>query len=381
MRPDGLELVHDYFESVLLQSADAPTTRVLLRTALLPRVTPVPCEAVTGDPAAIRVVERLYERQLFTMRSIANCGESYRYHALLREFLRLRAHAVLPDDERDRVLAAAALALEHEGEHEATLALHAERANWAAVERLLLSRAPHFIAAGRWRTFQDWAALLPGGRLLENPHLLLWVARARVYVDGGRALPLLETTYRAFEQRNDGVGRLLASAAALEALAYDFDDFVAMDPWIDRIAGLLAEQWTLARPDDELRVLSALLTGAVFRRPGHEAAADWARRIEALLQAPLDTNLRVGAATVLHGCYHATMDRQALHAAATARAFVGSPEVTPRMAGFYWAMEAYSHYLRADYPVALECFDRAEAVAVEHDLAELALHAGTWRGL
>jgi hypothetical protein len=100
-----------------------------------------------------------------------------------------------------------------------------------------------------------------------------------------------------------------------------------------------------------------------------------------LLQAPLDTNLRVGAATVLHGCYHATMDRQALHAAATARAFVGSPEVTPRMAGFYWAMEAYSHYLRADYPVALECFDRAEAVAVEHDLAELALHAGTWRGL
>lgn len=380
-RADSLETVFDYFSGSIFEQAGAEAQDVWLKTALLPRVTAALAEVVIGDAAAIRHVKALHQRHLFTDRRPGE-EESYEYHSLFRTFLVSRTRAVLTTEERHALMQRAARHVESQGRAEDAFLLYAESANWQDMERVLMTHAATLIAQGRWLTLREWVDCLPAARLEENPWLRYWLGRSQILVDARLAHPILEATYTGFLRTGDAIGQLLAAAAVLEALYYRFDDLRLMDPWIERTAQLLATGVVLPSMEDDLRVHAALMIGATYRAPAHPALGSCVSRVKALLAHPLEINLKVAVASMLHGYSHSLVDDDAQRIALReARPLLDSPHLTAHRAAFYYATEGYSHYMNGRYRDALACYDRADAIATEHGLDDVALTSGTQRGL
>lgn len=380
-RADTLETVFDYFSGIIFEQAGAEAQDVWLKTALLPRVTAALAEVVTGDAAAIRHVKALHQRHLFTDRKSGD-EESYEYHSLFRTFLMSRARAVLATEERLALMQRAARHVESQGDAEDAFLLYRESANGPDMERVLTAHAATLIAQGRWLTLREWVDCLSAARLEENPWLRYWLGRSQILVDARLAHPTLEAAYTGFLRTANTTGQLLAAAAVLEALYYRFDDLSLMDPWIERTAQLLARGVVLPSMDDNLRVHAALMIGATYRTPVHPALADCIARVKELLSHPLEVNLKVAVASMLHGYSHSLVDYDAQRIAIReARPVLDSPHLTAHRAAFYYATEGYSHYMNGRYRDALACHDRADAIAAEHGLDDVALSSGVLRGL
>ena len=88
----GKEAVFDYFAGQFFDRAPQKQREVLMKTALLPQVTPDVAIALTGEPDAVKILDQLYRRQYFTDRR-TEPRISYRYHDLFREFLLNRAES------------------------------------------------------------------------------------------------------------------------------------------------------------------------------------------------------------------------------------------------------------------------------------------------
>src|SRR5262249_52632641 len=84
-----------YFAAEVFATAGSVHQTILLRTALLPEVSPAAAIALSGERSAPEVLEALYRGQYFTDRR-ADPEPVYRYHDLFREFLVARAEQIYP---------------------------------------------------------------------------------------------------------------------------------------------------------------------------------------------------------------------------------------------------------------------------------------------
>jgi DNA-binding SARP family transcriptional activator len=262
------------------------------------------------------------------------------------------------------------------------LELAVEGKNWTDAVALLLDCAPSLIRQGRWQTLQDWAQRIPVSERAANPWVGYWLGRSVVSIDPGAARTAFERAYDAFHDANDKTSELLAAAAVLEALYYEFRDFTPMDPWIDRVAELLGTQTPICAREDELRVYSTFMMAASFRSPEHSMLRRCAQRTAQLLGEPIDPNLRVGAVSML--CSYAVMslDSDAEEAALReAPRLLSSPDVTALRAAFCIASQGYLHYTAGRNGEALACFDRCDAIVEAQQLQERLSISRLWRGL
>ncbi len=108
-RVDGMDRVFDYFAGEIFSRVEPVVQRFLVGTALLPRLTADMAQALTGHADSRRVLESLYQRNLFTHRRTGS-EPTYQYHALFRAFLLARGRQLLTGEER-RALAVQAAGL------------------------------------------------------------------------------------------------------------------------------------------------------------------------------------------------------------------------------------------------------------------------------
>lgn len=380
-RAEALDTVFDYFAGLIFDNASEEMCDVLMKTAFLPRVSAALAEAVTGKTGAIRLLEELHRRHLFTDRSVGN-EITYQYHALFRAFLTNRARTALPLEERRRVLLRGAQCLEAQGQVEEAFNLYLEAENWAAAEKLLVAAAAQLIAHGRWRTLDAWGRALPKKRLSENPWLRYWLGRSQTLVDPGAARPWLETAYAVFHDRGDETGQLLCAVSVLEALFYEFKDLRAMDPWAEKVTTFLGRGVGIPSREDELRANAAIMMWAAHRLPQHPLVSTCVRRVEELLSEPFDVNLLLEVATLLLDYSSMAMDVEAERIAIReARALLDSPHLSALRIFYFHGVEGYSHYIHGRYQEGLACFDKADSVASEHGLEDAKFRGGIWRGI
>lgn len=379
VRAETLETIFDYFSTVIFENASEESRTVMLKTALLPRVTGPLAEAVTGIKTALKHVDDLYRRHMFTDRS-AGTPDVYQYHGLFRAYLRARADAVLSVDERSAARRVAARELEAQGNLEDAFALYADAAYWDGAERVLVACSAELSSQGRWQTLQEWVRALPEERIKGNTWVRYWLGYSQVFVEPVGARSVLEKAHEIFTELGDETGALLSATAVLEALYVDFREFRLMDPWIARVAELLERRVTLPSREDELRAFSVLLMGATYRVPDHPLFKAWIRHVEKMLQEPLDPNLRVGAASMLQGYAVVALDADAEQLAIrVAHSLLDSPKLKAWPAAFYIATEGFTHYVHGRYELALASFDRADAISSDHGLDDVSLKSAVWR--
>ena len=312
--PDSLQEVFGYFAGQLFDRTDAETRRMLLQLSYPPNIPESMAEALTGNVSAVRLLEQLYRRHLFTDRR-RSAEPVYQFHALFRAFLRHRAREELSPAQQNAIASLAAQQLERAGDVEAAMSLHVEAQDWTAAQALVLREAMRFISQGRWRMVVDWVGELPEELVAKNCWLLHWLGTAWIGVDPPRARSILERACQQSIREDDLLCQVQTAAGMVEAYFLEYAVFTPLDRWIPVLERMFDPQMPSMEPNAELRAQSAMLIALVYRMPDHKRIDQCVVRVDELLRTGADVNLRVTAAThlTLYGSFtgHLQVSRRA----------------------------------------------------------------------
>ena len=292
------EAVFNYFAGEIFDKASPENQQILLSTALLSRVTVPIAEKLSLQPGAGKLLDFLYRRHLFTDRRLG-VEPTYHYHDLFRAFLVARAQAFYAPAGLAQLSARAAKLLEESGNTEDAISLYFGAGDWRNGIRSLLNHAPAWIAQGRGQTLREWIAKIPVSELVSAPWLDYWRGISLIASRPSDAKQWLQTASAPFEKSNDKLGQALCAAAMIHAIYLEWSDFTEMDPWIDRLKNLLDADLQFPRAEAEMQVYAGAMIATFNRRPADSLLAVSADRVFQLLTRPMDSNIKVAAATAL----------------------------------------------------------------------------------
>jgi LuxR family transcriptional regulator, maltose regulon positive regulatory protein len=168
--------VFAYLIEEVLQQQPEPVQQFLRQTAVLERLNPSLCTAVTGLAETRQRLIQLADNNLFLV-PLDDQGHWFRYHPLFAESLR----AALPDDER-RMLhrRAADWYARHNLTHKAIYHL-VQGEDDERVVAIISRNYRALLQQGKLVTVQQWLELLPPDLVQQHPHLLLACAWSQIY--------------------------------------------------------------------------------------------------------------------------------------------------------------------------------------------------------
>ncbi len=258
------EMIFEYFAEQIFSGLDSRNQDVLLRTALLPSVTPNLAAKLTARCDAGDVLSGLYERKLFTYRS--GEGGTYQYHRLFREFLLQRARHVLGRKGFVALATHAAELLDADNSIEAALELALCAEAWDYAATLIVRNAPHIAAQNRWSALLSWIDSLPGSMVDSRAWLVYWRGVALSATRSEAALRVLEQAVEAFADCGDAQGQLLASSEGLHCAFRLWSFTESADRFLTTIQRLLGEEHRFV---DAIRIhaLAGAVLGLTYRQP------------------------------------------------------------------------------------------------------------------
>jgi ATP/maltotriose-dependent transcriptional regulator MalT/DNA-binding SARP family transcriptional activator len=269
------ERLFDYFATEILDKTTVAQRDFLLRTSVVPSLTAALAVRLTGAADAARTLTELGRRSFLTDR-LGSSG-AYRYHPLLRGFLRRRAERDLGAHTLHELhRRAAEYFVEANQIDEAMEQL--ETANDVAVRtKLLLRVAPTYFARGRGRTLEAWIARLPADAVEQEGWLIYWRAICAMGHSPAGARALFEELFRRFERGRDAALLYQCCASAMLAILHEGMDFAELDGWINRFERLEAEGPPC--PDSVRPVATTgMLVAVMFGRAEPEVHRYWVDR-------------------------------------------------------------------------------------------------------
>lgn len=301
------EAVFAYFAGEIFEAADADLRSLLLRTALLPVVTPEMAKDLSGNPNATVLLDQLCHRHYFTSRRHGYVP-TYAYHDLFRAFLIDRLAQELAPDSLVALRDSVARHLEVNGFLLEAIEQYHTLARWDDVIRIIRLEAQRLIDQGRLQTLQSWLDRLPQERIAADPWMLFFRGAAV-----SLSLPLVakaafEQAYEQFVARQDTIGQFNSAFAAMEVMLVLSTSFKPWDRWIEVLERLLESH----APRDSavgVRAWYAFMYACLYRRPGHRLIAPAVTYLQTMLFAgELGATQAMQAATGLLAFAHFTSD-------------------------------------------------------------------------
>jgi LuxR family maltose regulon positive regulatory protein len=170
--------VADFFAEDVLARQSEKVRTFLLDTAILDRLTPPLCDAVTGHRGASAMLRHLEESGLFVAQ-LDDEGTAYRYHGLFAEFLQRRL-ADLDPQAAERLHRRAARWLAAQKCFVEALEHAAQANDHELLAATLEATAEEFTYTGKLRIVARYAALLPEAVLARSPWTALAVAWLKI---------------------------------------------------------------------------------------------------------------------------------------------------------------------------------------------------------
>ncbi len=164
--------VFDYFYRVIYLRMDDRMRYFLLRTSILSRIDAGFCDEFLEAEDSRDLLDHLAASHLFVVR-LDEAGNSYRYHHLLRSFLRSILENTLSPHEIKRLHARAAALWGRRGEAEEALRHCIEAGDHAATARLMEEMADNLMKANRITYVLEAISSLPEATIHDHPRLAL----------------------------------------------------------------------------------------------------------------------------------------------------------------------------------------------------------------
>jgi DNA-binding SARP family transcriptional activator len=287
--PVDQSALFNYFATEIFEDAEAPVQDLLLRTALLSKITVASAAQVARHSDAERMLSDLARRNYFTVR---HADGSYDYHPLFREFLTNRAITVYSAARLRTLRIESAQALVRDGEFEAAAALLRDAADWKELRSLIVEQAPILVAQGRYQLLGEWLQGVPTDIRDADPWLCHWNGINRLVFDPLGARAQLERAYALFWERGEAAGLYSTWAAIAESFNVEYGNFLPADKWIAEYDSLRRRFPDFPSADIEFRVTCARAALLMFRHYGHPDVQQWAERMEAMLPQIKDVHQR-----------------------------------------------------------------------------------------
>ncbi|MGI9045215.1 MAG: BTAD domain-containing putative transcriptional regulator [Burkholderiales bacterium] len=279
---EAMETIFAYFAEQIFNQTSAQNQQALIRTALLPRMTPEQAELISGDADAGKLLDQLYRRHLFTDRRLGP-ELTYQYHALFREFLLAKARQMLTEQQLDTLRRHAAELLDFAEQPDAAIELLREAGDWAAIAKTTLKWAKSFIEQGRHNLLNSWFELLAPSLFGESPWLCYWRGFALMPVQPSATVKWCERAFALFRRNGDRAGLLLSWARIIQAIRFDPRcDLKQMDAWIAVADQLLAEHSGFPSEEVEYQFVYGMYVALQHRMPWHPRHNAWRDRAIAL---------------------------------------------------------------------------------------------------
>jgi LuxR family maltose regulon positive regulatory protein len=362
------EAVFDYFAGEVLDRT-APEDRItLLQTASFPQFTPEMAVALSGNPNASSLLDRLFRRHYFTERR-GTTELLYRYHDLFREYLLQRARHELSEESLRACRSAAARILLQRGEIENAVELWMQAEDWAVLAGVVADRAEDLIVQGRWKTVLGWLEFFPSDIRDGSPWLVYWQGMGRSAIDVPRARLLLERAYDGFKEASDHPGQLSACVGIIETYFQERLAPVELDRWIQATESLL-ERDTDVPIKTRMRSLTAMVFALLYRQPGHPLLPVYADEAMGQFGLIQDVQLKLMMAVTLINYFDEmgafARSEQIIEAT---KGLVEGEDVLP-IRKYVWCNRAGHHYLAvSQFESSREQFLAALKIAHDHGLA------------
>jgi LuxR family maltose regulon positive regulatory protein len=367
-RPESLRAVFDYFAGELFGRLPAESRPLLLALSVLPRMSEAAAQAVTGTSAAIRLLEDLHRRRLFTDRRLA-AQPVYQFHALFLAFLQDRATQLLDAVELAALNRRAVQALLRDGSVEEALPLYLEARAFRDARGVILAHAAELVGQGRWEVVVQWIGSLPGDLVRSDCWLLYWLGTARISVAPSEAREQLERSYDQALGKRDALCEIQAAAGIVQTYMFEYARFRPLDRWMEAIHEGLQRVLEFPSIDAEARAQSAFLAAVSHRHPDDTRIDACVGRVFELLPRVSDVNLRVtSAAYLLLWGTHGGPIEVAARSAPLLESCVREPGVTALNAAWAWLLISWYHCLVSNQRECCEALSVIEAIAEKEGL-------------
>lgn len=271
------EEIFDYFRSETFNKTDEETQDFLLRTSLLPAITVNIAEKLTDHPRAERILSQLYHNNCFMEKRFLS-EPVYRYHPLFKKFLFSRALETFPKKHLLELCRRAALLLEETDQPEAAFSLLDEAGDNYGKAKLIIVYAPGMLTQGKHQLMGEWLDTLPKDMVEDTPRLLYWKALCYLPFDPGLSRHYFIKAFEGFRQQGNVTETLLAGSGIIEAIAYSFENFTELDPWIQTLDPFINEAGNPFTEKTEIHVTSRMFMALLLRQPDHSGIEKWAER-------------------------------------------------------------------------------------------------------
>lgn len=361
------QVLFDYFAGELFERAAASTQAILLKTALLPKMTARMAEELTGDPETGRVLEELHRNNFFILRR-AQTEAVYEYHPLFRDFLRARARDTFAPERLSALRRQAAGILAGAGQTEEAVVLYQAAGDWASLIPLLLSEAPQLLVQGRHQMLAQWLTALPPETSEQHAWLRYWWGMARLPFDPPEAREHFERAYALFEGVDDPAGLYLSLAGVVDSYTLVWHDFTPLDHWIAVLERLCARHPEPPSQAIEVRLCS-IMTALLFRQPQNPGLALLVERARTLMPSITDANqrLQLGGYLVNHYLWMGDLitGAELIDLLEPLRRL---PAIAPLTRAQWCCLRAHYHLLTGDHHAQLEDATTGLAIAAESGL-------------
>ena len=266
------ELVFDYLAVEVFRELPEYMKTFLLKTSLLPSVSPGNARKLTGMEESGEILTNLSSRY-FTERY----GDEYSYHPLFREFLLTEARKAYKE-ELTGLAAQAGQILSEAGRAEEAVTILLDAEAYVAALPPILRRAPELLKQGRIGTLEEWVRRLPGDLVAGSPWFSHWLGMGRLMTDPTSARGCFERAFALFDAQGDVSGCLVSAANIINSIVFEWDDGRPLDPWIEWIDRNVGPATRLASPEMEAHVASAMVSALWRRTYCHPNVDVWIER-------------------------------------------------------------------------------------------------------
>lgn len=258
------ERLFDYFADEVLSRMPIQHQRTLGMIAFLPSVNAELAIAISGQPDAPELLERLAAASLFTDRH----GEAptvFAFHALFADFLRRRFERSTSAAEVRALLLQCGRLLMVAGDVDAGLQRLVEAQAWDEAESWIRRSAARYVDEGRVLALRKHVDAMPEA---YAERLAYWRGACVLELNPEAALADMSLAYQSSVADSDIQGQLDAAGGASAALL-SLGRLTDLDPWI----GVLSEHQTHASNatsvDADTRFVPGLFAALVHHMPWH----------------------------------------------------------------------------------------------------------------
>lgn len=280
-----------YFAGEIFRSLSPRVREFLLRTAYFPTITGATADLVTGWSGSERILEDLCRKNYFTEKFNGSTS-AYRYHPLFRSFLVWQAGEYFGDKGAKRNALHAAGHLVADGEYEAAISLYSTLGEWKKVLSLIQEQAQSMLEMGRFKELKSWLKRVPEDLLERSPWGLFYLGLCYLHYSPLKARASFEKGYELFP-RSNFIGRFAAWSGVVDSILYTWDDFSALDPWIEKMEKMQRGYLFLPLAVLKNRVAASMFGALIYRKPFHRDIKKWTRRAASAIEASMPLSQRM----------------------------------------------------------------------------------------